>query len=472
MSKSLRVLQIEDSADDAALVLRHLEQAGYEIHVLRAQEANEMRAALAGRTWDVIIADHHLPKFDAPAALDVLQQTGLDIPFIVVSGTIGEDLAVGLMKSGAHDYLLKSNLTRLAAAVEREVRDAQVRRERKAEEESSAARRKIDEEALRRSNARLITVLESITDGYFMMSPDWRITYVNPQAERLLRQAREDVRDGAFWQDFLEPAFQRMLGHAVETKAAVHLEAYSTLFAAWFEVHAYPSAEGLSVYFRDITERRNAEEKIKRSLKEKEVLLREIHHRVKNNLQIVSSMLRLQGRLIKDENMLQILKKCGDRIQVMSLLHEQLHSSSDITSINLAQYLRAVAAKVFSSYSVRSSKIELDVEAADVQVAMETASACGLIVQELVSNALQHAFPHGTGTVSLRLNAQPHGGFEIIVRDDGKGFPDEQPSGAPPSLGLRLVYLWASQLEAAIERSTKAGTEYRILVSGIAAPAV
>ncbi len=182
MGKSLRVLQIEDSPDDATLVLRHLKQSGYDVQARRVEEAIEMRNALEDATWDVIISDHHLPRFDARAALEVLRQTGLDIPFIVVSGVIGEDLGVGLMRSGAHDYLLKTNLARLVAAVDREVREAHSRREQRIAEESHAARRRADEEALRHANARLITVLESITDGYFMLSPDWVITYVNIQA--------------------------------------------------------------------------------------------------------------------------------------------------------------------------------------------------------------------------------------------------------------------------------------------------
>jgi two-component system, cell cycle sensor histidine kinase and response regulator CckA len=131
MSQVLRVLQVEDSESDAALVLRLLERAGYEIHSERVEDAGEMRAALERQVWDVIIADYRLPRFDAPGALRTLHETGQDIPFIVVSGAIGEDLAVAMMKSGAHDYLMKNNLARLAPAVEREIREACSRRERR-----------------------------------------------------------------------------------------------------------------------------------------------------------------------------------------------------------------------------------------------------------------------------------------------------------------------------------------------------
>jgi len=136
MSQPLRVLLIEDSESDAGLIVRHLEGAGYGVHANRVETAGALRAALAGPAYDVIIADHRLPQFDAPAALAIVRESGHDIPFLVVSGTIGEERAVAMMKAGAHDYLMKSHLARLAPAVGREIRDALARRQlRRAEAE-------------------------------------------------------------------------------------------------------------------------------------------------------------------------------------------------------------------------------------------------------------------------------------------------------------------------------------------------
>jgi len=136
MSNPLNVLIVEDSASDAAMVVRLLRKAGYDVRDERVETAGEMQAALERQPWDVVIADYRLPQFDAPAALALLQGTGLDIPFIVVSGTVGEDVAVAMMRAGAHDYLMKDKLARLAPAVERELRDAKTRRERKQAEEA------------------------------------------------------------------------------------------------------------------------------------------------------------------------------------------------------------------------------------------------------------------------------------------------------------------------------------------------
>jgi len=143
MSQPLRVLMIEDSESDAALIVRHLETAGYCVHADRVQTAGALRAALADPVYDVIIADHRMPQFDAPAALAIVREAGHDIPFLVVSGTIGEELAVAMMKAGAHDYLVKSNLARLAPAVGREIRDALARRELRRTE---AERQKLEEQ--------------------------------------------------------------------------------------------------------------------------------------------------------------------------------------------------------------------------------------------------------------------------------------------------------------------------------------
>ncbi len=159
MGETLRVLQVEDSESDAALIVRRLQKAGYEVRSERVEDRDEMRSALDREDWDVILADHHLSQFNAPTALQILNETGKDIPFIVVSGSIGEELAVGMMKSGAHDYVLKNNLGRLAPAVTREIREARSRRDRR-----------LAERALRGSEERLALAIEATQLGTFDLS--------------------------------------------------------------------------------------------------------------------------------------------------------------------------------------------------------------------------------------------------------------------------------------------------------------
>jgi PAS domain S-box-containing protein len=332
--------------------------------------------------------------------------------------------------------------------------------------------RKLADEALRQSEARGVSALESTTDAFFEVDPDWRLIRVNQQAERLWTRHREDVLGRNLWEVFPESVdgpFYRLFERAMRAGAPAHLEEFypHSPCGRWFEVHAYPSAEGLAVYFRDVTARRHTGEKIKRALQEKEVLLREVHHRVKNNLQVICSMLRLQERNIRDDTLLQVLRDCRARVHAMAMLHDQLHRAKDFSNINLGEYIRNLAASLFSSYGVNSADVSLRLDIEDIPVAVDTAIPCGLIVNELVSNSLRHAFPEGrTGHVSLDLHARPGGCIELAIGDDGRGFPESANPTDTRSLGLWLVDLLAGQIGASVERSSIGGAQYRLVFVG------
>ncbi len=174
---SLNVLIVEDSEDDMLLTLRELRRGGYSITSLRVETETEMRSALVRQRWDIIIADYTLPYFSAPAALKLLQEMQQDLPFIIVSGTIGEETAVDAMRSGAHDYIIKGNLARLLPAVERELREAQDRQRR---HEAERALRD-SEAALRDSQQQYQALAEASPVGIFRMDPDGNCVYVNLQ---------------------------------------------------------------------------------------------------------------------------------------------------------------------------------------------------------------------------------------------------------------------------------------------------
>jgi two-component system cell cycle sensor histidine kinase/response regulator CckA len=178
MNDPLRLLLVEDSADDADLLIAELHRSGFVPAVTRVETAGAMAAALARGPWDLVISDHAMPHFSAPAALEVLRQSGLDLPFIVVSGTIGEDIAVTMMKSGAHDYLLKHALARLGPMVRRELTEAADRRARR------AAEQRVREQA---------ELLDQATDAIYVRNLEGRLTYWNEGAERLFGWPRADV---------------------------------------------------------------------------------------------------------------------------------------------------------------------------------------------------------------------------------------------------------------------------------------
>lgn len=336
MSIPLRLLLVEDSEDDAMLLLRELRRGGYVPTFERVATATAMLNALS-REWELIICDYCMPEFNAPVALKLLQETGLDLPFIIVSATIGEDVAVAAMKAGAHDYIIKDNLTRLVPAIERELREAKVRLARK-----------------------------------------------------------------------------------------------------------------------------QAEEQIKASLREKEVLLKEIHHRVKNNLQIVSSLLNLQAEYLKDKQAIEIFKNSHNRIETMALIHEKLYESDDFAKINFADYIRELVTNLFSAYTFDSNTIALKLNIEEIFLDIDTAVPCGLIVNELVSNSLKYAFPDGDGEICVELHLITDNKIVLKVSDNGIGISEKFSLENTKSLGLQLVAALTNQLKGDLELNRNSGVEFKL----------
>ncbi len=220
--------------------------------------------------------------------------------------------------------------------------------------------------------------------------------------------------------------------------------------------------EGQMIYtviLRDITERRRAEAKIRSSLREKEVLLKEIHHRVKNNLQVVSSLLSLQSRGVEDEPTRQKFRESQNRVHSMALIHEHLYDAENLSEINFSEYISQLAAHLFRSYQVSSSRIKLRTDIENVKLSVDVAVPCGLIVNELVSNALKYAFPEGRdGTIRIELHRGSGKRIALRVSDTGRGLPEKVGFWNTQTLGLRLVRLLVRQLGGEVEIDRSKGT--------------
>jgi two-component sensor histidine kinase len=217
------------------------------------------------------------------------------------------------------------------------------------------------------------------------------------------------------------------------------------------------------VMHEDITERKRAEDQIKASLEEKEVLLREIHHRVKNNLQIISSLLNLQSRYIKDKQVLHVFQESQDRIKSMVLIHKKLYQSKDLARIDFAEYVRSLIADLFRSYKADYDLITLKTNIDDVFLGIDTAIPCGLIINELVSNSLKYAFPEGgQGEIRIDLHSEKEGKFTLIVSDSGVGFPEDLDFRNTESLGLQLACTLVDQLQGTIGLDRTGGTKFKI----------
>jgi PAS domain S-box-containing protein len=188
----LRVLIVEDSEDDALLVMHELRRGGYNPGFERVETGEAMAAALGKQNWELVIADYVLPSFSGLDALRILQKTGLDLPFIIVSGTIGEETAAEAMKAGAHDYIMKNNLKRLIPAVERELKEAKIRRERKDVEQE-----------LRTSENLYRTIFETTGNATVIVEEDTTVSLMNREAEHLTGYSKEEAEGKKSWSELI-----------------------------------------------------------------------------------------------------------------------------------------------------------------------------------------------------------------------------------------------------------------------------
>jgi two-component sensor histidine kinase len=214
---------------------------------------------------------------------------------------------------------------------------------------------------------------------------------------------------------------------------------------------------------QEIAERRRAEEQLKASLAEKEILLKEIHHRVKNNLQVISSLLYLQSKSSDDARVLALLSESRHRLRSMALIHEQLYQTEHLDRVLAPRYLRSLTSYLSRSYGDRPGRARLRLDVDDIWLTIDVAVPCGLLVNELLSNALKHAFTPGTtGEALVALKAHGESDFKLVVADDGVGLPRDLDLQNAPGLGLQLVQMLVRQLEGILHVSDHQGTRFEI----------
>ncbi len=221
------------------------------------------------------------------------------------------------------------------------------------------------------------------------------------------------------------------------------------------------TSSGIIVIVRDVTERSNAEAQIRQSLQEKEVLLKEVHHRVKNNMQVISSLLSLQREHITDPAALVSFRDSQNRVRSMALVHEKLYRSESLASINFSEYVEDLLDSLKRSYMI--SDIDVAVETDHLRLGVDTAIPCGLIINELVSNALKHAFKgRERGTVRVRIQRNGHGETSLCIEDDGNGLPDDFDWRQSSTLGMQLVTMLTEQIGGSLSVSVSGGTHFTI----------
>jgi PAS domain S-box-containing protein len=311
--------------------------------------------------------------------------------------------------------------------------------------------------------------------GYLTLNQEGLIQEVNLTAADLLGVERRYLIGRGFSR-FIAPDFQDVFYHhhkkafETRTKQGCELKLFKkdgTSFHVQVESVAAQDAEGnfnqLRMSINDITERKRAEEQVEASLKEKEVLLREIHHRVKNNMQVIASLLKMQCRHIKDDRVKALLEESENRVKAMVLVQELLYESDSLAEIDLKKYIDKLVDSIFRGCRLGGQVTwKSDVEA--VTLSIDQAAPFGLAFSEILTNSLKHGFPQDEpGEITVRSRLLENGHVELVIRDSGSGLPDRIDIRNTKTLGLRLVTgLVENQLGGVVELNRKKGTQFTI----------
>ena len=337
------------------------------------------------------------------------------------------------------------------------------------------ATRKQAEEAMRESEQRFHTMADTAPVLIWMADLDKLFSYFNQVWLDYTGRTMEQER-GNGWVDGVHPedvarclktygeAFDRREPFQMEYRLRKAGGQYGWLLDKGVP-RRFPSGEfaGYIGSCTDVTERKDLEDRLRKTVKEKESLLREVHHRVKNNLQVISSLLNLQAASIKNPQVVQLFRECQTRVASIALLHETLHRSNDLSCIRMSDYLRTLAGHVFRSYGVDAKTILLDLLVEDLAFDIDTGMTCGMIVEELLANSLKHAYAVGQGgRITIELQAQAEGAYLLQVSDDGVGMSKDGVQRNPGSVGLELVNLLVEKLGGAVELQSGPGTAWRI----------
>jgi len=329
------------------------------------------------------------------------------------------------------------------------------------------------EEALQESEEKYRAIFESFHDVYYRTDREGLVTLISPSVRNHAGWDPEDIIGHPVTDFYQDPSERENFKEKLKESGVINdyelkllakngrVIAVSVSSKIIFSKDGHPI--GVEGVLRDITDRKRAEEQVKSSLKEKEVLLQEIHHRVKNNMQIISSLLNLQLRHIGDDRVRDMFKMSRDRIKSMALIHEKLYQSEDLSRVNFAQYIRSLSLHLLHTYNANADRIKLDTEVIDVFLDINKAIPCGLILNELVSNSLKHAFPQNKrGTIRIQLSAGSNGDVRLGVSDNGVGFSENVDLQKPDSMGLQLVNDLVEQLGGTLELDLGEGTSYQI----------
>ena len=464
---NISVLVADDDQSLLRLISKVLGRQGYAVET--ASSGREVVALAAEGQRKLILLDYTLPDMNGRQVVDELYSRGIHQPFIVMTGHGDERLAVEMMKLGARDYVMKDvAFIDLLPSVVRQTMD-QLKVE---------GRLEATEEGLRQSEEKFAKA--------FMASPDW-ILILDLKDGVIIEANDTFIEASGFGRGEALGTSCRDLGLCVEPSA--WKEMFNVLSSGLdFRNREMPvqiksghrrmlllSAEPLEFEGKqcaicvahDITERKKDHESIIASLREKDLLLKEIHHRVKNNLQVITSLLNLQSRNTTDTEVREVFSDVGNRIKSMALVHEMLYSAEDFSGVDFEAYVRALLDSLYRNMGISQKRIVPEFRMREVRLGIDLAVPCGLIVNELASNSLKYAFPEeAKGNLSVTIEERNEGvddALHMVFEDDGVGLPYGMDFRTTETLGMKLVKLLAErQLGGSVSCTSGKGTRFDI----------
>ncbi|MBS3817917.1 PAS domain S-box protein [bacterium] len=327
---------------------------------------------------------------------------------------------------------------------------------------------------LRESEQRFRSVVENANDAIYIINPQG-LQYVNPAFEEINGYSSEEIysEDFNFW-DLIHPEDVQMVkerekaqkrGEKIPSRYELRIISkdgkIKIVELATVNIGEKGEAQVMGI-LRDVTERKRAEEKIKKSLKEKEVLLKEVHHRVKNNMQVISSLLNLQASRIEDKKALESFKATQRRVHSMALVHDRLYKSEDFATLDFNQYIEQISTHLLRFYRDKMEKVKIQKDIKNVFIDINKAVPLGLIINELVSNSLKHAFPDDKkGEIKIKFHKKDSQ-YELEISDNGIGFPEDLDFRKTPSMGMHLVSSLVDQINGEIKLDRKPHPSFQI----------
>jgi len=400
----MKILIVEDNADDRKLLCYTLEHHGCE--VIEARDGQEGLYLAIRHKPDIIVSDALMPRMDGFQLLRTLKSDPRlnSIPFLFYSATYTGDKEEKLALSlGAETFMVKP------------------------------------------------TEPEELWQRICAIMTAWEARQKMPDQPELIESEEEYLEE-----------YGRVVATKLEKKVRELEEALSLRKQAEDELRRINTE-----LTREINERKKAEEELRSALTEKEILTKEVHHRVKNNLQIITTLLDLQFDNINDEQAIRALRESQDRIMAMALVHEKMYQTTAIACIDFGGYMESLTSHLYNSYGADPERISLKIEGGNVALAIDEAIPCGLIINELLSNSLRHAFPEGRkGNITIRSQADDQGVVTLTFADDGVGLPPGMDFRDTKTMGLQLVNMLTKQLQGEVLFLKEEGTAFIIRFKG------